>query len=344
MTIRSRLLTLLLPAMIAFITLISIFFMMSAYAPILNTDGQGIALMAADLNLKLIDQSLHDAIKVIVVIGMITMLFFILSVFFIANKISKPVQNLKNAALAIAAGDYSEKIEAEGPHEIVELANTLNTMSECLQENISRLQETSRVRERLYGEYECTLLLQHEMLDNVVQKFSHPFLALRSIKSESTTQPYGLYLRVQQDDKQVHFSLTEAKEKGFQGSYQLVSNPTSDVFPKLHVHFSKEGNELHYIANEMPAPIVWMTAQENFAGEGLDRVVIHSGDLIFLYNQGFDKLFENRAQILEWFRKVLRHFATEELDLFMTMLKNELTFLAKKHHIAHDLNILCIKR
>ena len=317
--------------------------MMTGYAPILDNEGQVVGLLAADLNLKLIDQKLHDAIKVIVVGGLITMLFVILSVYFIANKISKPVQKLKNAALAIAAGDYSENIEAGGPREIVELANTLNTMSECLQENISRLQESSRVRERLYGEYECTLLLQHEMLDNVVQNFNSSIIALRAIKSESSTKPFGLLLRAIEENQNVYFSLAEAKEKGFQGSYQLATGTDLAAFPNLDVQILNAGKELQYSANSMPPPIVWLTEMESFAAEGSDNVPLHPGDLIFLYNQGFDKLFEDRAQILEWFKKVLRHFATEELDLFMTMLKNELNFLAKRHHISHDMHILCIK-
>ena len=94
-------------------------------------------------------------------------------VFIIADHISKPVRQLNRAALEIAAGDYEANIRVEGPKEIMELAHTLNTMSQCLVEHMSRLKESSLIRERMYGEYECSLLLQYYMLQHVIEDFSH---------------------------------------------------------------------------------------------------------------------------------------------------------------------------
>ena len=73
-----------------------------------------------------------------------------MTVFLIADRISKPVRQLNQAALEIAAGEYETNIDVKGPKEIVELAHTLNTMSECLVEHMSRLRESSLIRK------ECT--------------------------------------------------------------------------------------------------------------------------------------------------------------------------------------------
>jgi len=324
--------------------------LITGYAPILDSKGYAIAFVAADLNLKLIDQKLQNAIIIVFLSAILTIFLVIISVYFIANKISKPVQKIKNAALAIAAGDYTENIEVKGPHEIVELANTLNTMSECLQENMNRLQESSLVRERMHGEYECSLLLQHYMSEQVIQNFNNPRLLLRGINSKATTKPYGLLLKLKENrNNETHIEFLESKTAGFLGIFDLLLHSSEAHFPRLTVEFNEECSEFTYKTIEMPRPIVWKASDGAFAGAFADqnqtgtKIPLKEGDLIFLYNQGIAKFFDSHQHIQDWFNKVLKHFATEDYDLLITMLKNELTFLVMKHHIDHDMYILCIK-
>ncbi len=166
MTIRSRLLLLLLPPLTAFLLLAFFFFYFNWSREIL--------LMGSCLTLLL-------------VFG---------TVFVIADRISKPVRQLNQAALEIAAGDYEANIQVKGPREIMELAHTLNTMSQCLVEHMSRLRESSLIRERMYGEYECALLLQHYMLQKVIEDFNHSHISLRLISVPLSPLQKGLFLKV----------------------------------------------------------------------------------------------------------------------------------------------------
>ncbi|EKE08475.1 MAG: hypothetical protein ACD_17C00149G0003, partial [uncultured bacterium] len=126
---------------------------MTGFAPIHDSNGHISGLMAADINVSLIDNKFHESLYLILICAGVTILIVVATLFVIANKISIPVARLNNSALAIAAGQYGESIPVRGPKEIVELANTLNTMSECLHENINRLKDNSFLRERMYGEY-----------------------------------------------------------------------------------------------------------------------------------------------------------------------------------------------
>ena len=54
-------------------------------------------------------------------------------------------------------------------------------MSECLLENINRLTDNSLLRERMYGEYECSMLLQHMMLQKNIDDCSSDAVAVTSI-------------------------------------------------------------------------------------------------------------------------------------------------------------------
>lgn len=263
---------------------------------------------------------------------------------YVVKSISKPLQQLKEIALDIAAGDYrNTHLNVAGPEEIKDLADALNTMSECVQENISRMNEDSTRRERMHGEYECAMLLQQEMLQNPAEHFSHEKLNLRLITHLSATSPHGLLLKTdQKNNGDVSISIHEAAENGFNSMYQLLLDPNSSG-QSIQLNFSLGCTLLEYSLQNMPQPIIWSTQREQLVLSPTTSIVLEKGDLIFLYNHGFKKRFDRPSLIHDWFHRVLRHFAVEGMDLFLTMLNCEVNFLTRRHHIDHDINILCIQ-
>lgn len=359
MTIRSRLLILLVPTIIAFVLLISLFFYMNWYKEIISSSSQlqSIIIMnpsgefiggIAGNNTKHIDQKLHDAIVLIALSAAIVISLVTISAYFIAGKISKPVNELNTAALAIAAGNYTDYVEVKGPHEIVELANTLNTMSECLQENIVRLRESSFARERMYGEYECALLLQHYMLEKVVQDFESPHLALRVVKSTSINSPQGLYLRMKNiNEHEEHLIFSEAYETGFQGIFNLLTHsphlPPKE-FSSIVLKINRAEGEISYEASDMASPLVWSNQKKDFVEEDQEgKFKVQANDIIFLYNHGLAKEFESSQKISDFFGKVLRHFGQDSFDICVDMVKKELDYFSKKLYSDYDLQILCVQ-
>jgi HAMP domain-containing protein len=188
MTIRTRLLILLLPTLTALLILDSLFVYF------------------------------HWSREVLLIGSFMTFLLVIGTVFIIADRISKPVRQLNRAALAIAAGNYEANIQVEGPKEIMELAHTLNTMGQCLVEHISRLKESSLIRERMYGEYECSLLLQYYMLQKVIEDFSNPHLSVRLVSIPQSPLQKGLFLKMDRlSESELTLTLFESQEQGFAG-------------------------------------------------------------------------------------------------------------------------------
>ncbi|MDR3623925.1 MAG: hypothetical protein P4L16_02160 [Chlamydiales bacterium] len=271
-----------------------------------------------------------------IIIGAIVLLIFIL--LYIAKKIAKPIEKLKNLALFSAAGHY-EAIEVKGPKEVTDLANTINTMSACLKEQITRLQENSLMKERMYGEYECSVLLQHYMLQKVIESYSEDYLAFRSLDLISE-QLRGLALTISPDALNTSVTLKEAKEKGFQGIYALIKTKEAS---SLNLTFHHASHTLSYICHAMPIPFVWNTAENTRAEAFEDTFNLKSKDLVFLYNQGFGKHFSSEVSIHAWFGKVLRHFAKDGLDITTAMLEKELLFFSRKRNIDEDIHIICIQ-
>lgn len=319
---------------------------MSGYAPIVNAQGEVIALLAADVSVKEIDRKLSNALLVISLGTFLTSLLILGTVYLIADKISKPVQQLNQAALDIAAGNYEADIHVKGPREIVELANTLNTMSECLVENISRLRESSLIRERMYGEYECALLLQYYMFQKVIEEFKDPHIQMRSLSVNLAATQQGILLRYDYPSStHLRFRLIEAKDPGFVGLYDLNASTYLPLdrmqdHPYIECQFENGYQTLRYQMQHLSPALVWSIKTSQFV-RGIDQVIdLQNQDMVFLYNSDLVDQFGSQEKMEAWLSRILRHFAEDGLETIHTMLTNELNFLAKKEHIKRNFHIL----
>ena len=323
MTIRTRLLFLLLPSLTLFVFFNSLFFYFQWSREFL--------LMGSCVILTLLTGT----------------------VVIIAERISQPVRQLNQRALDIAAGNYEANIQVEGPREITELAHTLNTMNQCLVEHMSRLKESSLIRERMYGEYECSLLLQYYMLQKVIEDFRDPRLNLRLISLPHSPLHKGLLLKIDQSiHDQLNVTLLEASDSGFAGLFELNhwTHLSKDEFKNksfIECKFIDGYRQLRYDAKELFPPLIWSVKdrcfikhQKNHASD----ISLEDLDMVFLYNSSIIEHFEKEELIEEWFAKVLRHFAEAGLDTIHMMLTNELMFLAKKQHIKHSFKIIGIQK
>jgi HAMP domain-containing protein len=319
MKIRTRLLIFLLPALACNITLVS-----------------GL-LFAAHQNYQ-VNLILFGAF------AGLTITLMVASLFLIANKISHPVQRLNNSALAIAAGQYGESIQVDGPKEIVELANTLNTMSECLHENINRLKENSLLRERMYGEYECATLLQHMMLQKNIDDCNSDAVAVKSIEFFSEN-PKGLLLdfpkQEQKDLFQIH--MAEAEEEGFEGMYQLLTQYKLSKESQAHTSILFNTTKDTLQMRGPHTPLIWLLDEKCFLEPKNDEVKIESGDYLFLFNQGLVRFYKGEKAVRELLSKVLKVFATDGLETTTAMLQKELAFATKRKDLEEDIHLLCFQ-
>ncbi|MEW6696285.1 MAG: sensor histidine kinase [Bacillota bacterium] len=69
----------------------------------------------------------------------------LLSLFF-SRLLSKPLVKMNQAALAMASGNYQQRVDIQGNDEIGLLANSFNTLASRLQEKISQLERQEQIR------------------------------------------------------------------------------------------------------------------------------------------------------------------------------------------------------
>ncbi len=320
---------------------------MTGYAPIFDPNGYLMGLMAADINVSLIDKKFQESLLLILLFAGLTIAIVVVTLIPLANKISKPVQRLNNSALAIAAGQYGESIQVSGPKEIVELANTLNTMSECLHENINRLKENSLLRERMYGEYECAMLLQHMMLQKNIDDCRSDTIAAKSITFFSES-PKGLLLDFPKTESPTLFQIQmiEAEEEGFEGMYQLLTQYKlfkNKEFPFIGTSLSFDQTTSTLQIKGPHTPFCWSLDEKKFLEPTQGVLKVDSGDYLFLFNQGLSNLYKGPKELSELLSKVLKVFASEGLETTTAMLQKELSFATKRISLKEDIHLLCFQ-
>lgn len=321
---------------------------MSAYAPILNKQGNVMALLGADVSMEEIDLRLNRALLLILAGTLFTVMMILGSVFLIAERISKPVRQLNQAALDIAAGEYETDIHVKGPKEVVELANTLNTMSECLADTIHRLKESSMIRERLYGEHECTQLLQHFMLQKEAKTFSDPCWNLRMATTAATKDSHGLALRYNtMPSGDLEVALLESRDSGFASLVDLnrmSALPLTKLVDYNFVNclFTKD-EFLRYDIQNLFSPLVWSIKDEQWSVSVDNEVPLHPQDMVYMVNSALSDYFKTDEALRDWFGRVLRHFAKDGLDHIQAILNNEIHFLAKREGIKENLTIIMLQ-
>jgi HAMP domain-containing protein len=316
---------------------------MTGYAPIYGENGQTIAFMAADINVNLIDQKFQETLFLTLFCAGFTLSLMVATLFLIANKISHPVQKLNNSALSLAAGQYGESIQVSGPKEIAELANTLNTMSECLYENINRLKENSLLRERMYGEYECAMLLQHMMLQKNIDDCRSDAVAVKSITLFSES-PRGLLLDFPKTESpdlfQIH--MAEAEEEGFEGMYQLLTQYKLSKKSQVHTSLLLD-RSVSTLQIKGLLPLCWSLDENQYLIPNQGLLKVESGDFFFLFNQGLLKFFKERQKVADLLAKVLKVFASEGFETTFSMIQKELAFATKRKNLEEDIHLLCFQ-
>ncbi|HLB52625.1 MAG TPA: HAMP domain-containing protein [Chlamydiales bacterium] len=319
MKIRTRLLFFLLPILVGGIALITLFFAYSWYSANLFEEKLRQCLFLIGLSVGLIIP--------ICVIGL----------YIIANKISRPVQKLNNSALAIAAGHYGESIQVDGPKEIAELANTLNTMSQCLHEQINRLKDNARLQEEMIGEYECAILLQHLMLQKNIDQCRSDAVAIQSITFFSSS-PRGLMIHFPKVEEagQFQIHMKEAEVDGLEGMYQLLTRAHQAADEELLLDTAT--GRLIYSGKRRP--LIWSLSKECFLPSQSSEIEVETGDFFFLFNRGLLSFYRDPQKISALLSKVLKVFAQEGLKTCVSMLQKEIGFAIRRKELAEDIHLL----
>ena len=127
-------------------------------------------------------KSIEDTNNAITIIILITAIIFIavstVFAFFLSNRITKPLRQLRTQAINISKGDYSKQTSVSTKDEIGELSHTFNNMSSEIQENIEALSTQKNIRDSLINSMiegvlglndKREVILSNKMADDIIK-------------------------------------------------------------------------------------------------------------------------------------------------------------------------------
>jgi len=107
----------------------------------LEIKGKSSAVLRISVSVSLIDQTLHEIYKKIIIAGLVVAAFSILMSIFVSRRISRPILELERGAANFAKGNFSRKLAVSEIDEIGELAGSMNYMSDELNRRMREILE-----------------------------------------------------------------------------------------------------------------------------------------------------------------------------------------------------------
>jgi nitrogen fixation/metabolism regulation signal transduction histidine kinase len=161
--------------------------------PLLGEDGGLLGVLLVGQSRRELVQFLYDIRSVALVVGGIGILIAILVSIWMAARITRPVEDLANAAREVGAGYLNTRVEIPNTDEIGELAEAFNSMTQEIVTQRERLLQTERVaawRElarRLAHELKNPLFPLQITVENLLRARELPPAEFDEIFKESTT-------------------------------------------------------------------------------------------------------------------------------------------------------------
>lgn len=192
--------------------------------------------------------------------------------------------------------------------------------------------------ERRYGEYECAVLLQNHMLQKTIDEFYHSKVSIQLVRGGSARSVYGFRFETFEEDRKLRLQIQEAKEPGFLGTYELLTNPQEGT-PFLSLDLDLHTHSVDFNNEGMPVPLLFSKEERRIQPLGGK---VRAGDHLFISNRSFLKLFSNQDRLEQILSRTMRHFGDEGQEVWQKILRNELTFLSSRNRLEEDLFIICI--
>lgn len=160
---------------------------------------------------------------IIFIVAMLLLILTTIFAFFLSNKITKPLLQLKSAAFNLARGERNNKIAVYSRDEIGELALAFNKMEQEITLNISKISQERNLRDRLINAMEDGVLsfnmdLEKQLENPMAEKF------LDDISQEDTDVLSKLVNQVMLSDETIYHEIST-----FNKHYVLIISPVKNT-------------------------------------------------------------------------------------------------------------------
>lgn len=205
----------------------------TGYAPVTDQADNIRAITFADIGISIIDEKTTEAQVRIFITGLLLFIISIIAGLFITRRLIKPIGQLKEVALKVAAGMYDQQITIKEPKELEELSNAFNDLSNSLQQTLEELYISNKKIADLRNRSEIERLIE--------QKFSSEHFHQResstyggSIDIDQTTYLWMTNKEDSFDAAKLNLAIGFLAEKATEADKQGVANSLLEIYqPQL---------------------------------------------------------------------------------------------------------------
>lgn len=198
--------------------------LVTAFNPIPHTPGWsfGVALYEEELLGKATELMQHIIITMLGVI-----LVILIMVYYISNRISRPIALLKEGVRTVSSGDLNHLLAIKTGDEIEELAAAYNKMTGDLKEYIRNLKQTTADKERIESELQIANKIQSSMLPRTFPPYPEiENLDLYAIMEPAREVGGDFYDFFPLDNRRFCFSIGDVSGKGIPAALFMVITRT----------------------------------------------------------------------------------------------------------------------
>jgi methyl-accepting chemotaxis protein len=131
----------------------------SGFAPVRDHSGKIVAVAGADIDINIIEKRTRSALFNVGLVGVLSLLVSSVVAFYVAQRLARPINKIKYAALQIAAGKAGAQIEIRSISELERLSKNFNVMSSSLARTIHDLHEQNHAIEQTRRQQELIRIL-----------------------------------------------------------------------------------------------------------------------------------------------------------------------------------------
>jgi len=222
------------------------------YSPLRNTDGSIVAVIFCGLRSRETLSGWLNQTNLFLSIFLTGTLLSVLAGYLVSRRLSRPLRSLAKGVRAVAAGDYSQKVEVQGRDEVAELATAFNQMSVRLAQ-LHDLEAQLRRRDRLSALGEVAVGIAHEVRNPLgIIKTSAELVQKKSVLAPADARLLGYVIdEVRRIDILIKEFLAFAKPAppvlGLVRPIDVVTRVTRFCEPELERH-----NVTLRLLNELP--------------------------------------------------------------------------------------------
>ena len=135
---------------------------------------EGVCMFLMRTPVESIKESTALANRVLIYVGLISLLLSLMFIFFFSRKITKPVLELADLSKRMTGLDFDARYEGKTDSEIGLLGNNMNVLSDTIKENISKLKNANIELKNDNEKKEQIDEMRKEFISNVSHEFKTP--------------------------------------------------------------------------------------------------------------------------------------------------------------------------